>query len=198
MISDQFRKVEQFSPKQNNVTSMGVANTLVPAGSIISNVNNSNNVSGPGSGGRSPGVSIRPDSSGTLKTTISLGKNPSIVHSGPFYLMKEPPGNMEISAFVNFLINLIYFIENEDLTGATNLMAHYGLEHAYSKFIGKKVKEQLSAFLPNLPGLVDNPGNIVIHSLKLLYTYFLLIQIFNRIIVPYVELLKNRQYWERN
>jgi hypothetical protein len=31
------------------------------------------------------------DSSGTLKTTISLGKNPSIVHSGPFYLMKEPP-----------------------------------------------------------------------------------------------------------
>lgn len=42
-------------------------------------------------GGRSPLVS-RPDSSGTLKTTISLGKNPSIVHSGPFYLMKEPPG----------------------------------------------------------------------------------------------------------
>lgn len=31
------------------------------------------------------------DSSGTLKTKISLGKNPSIVHSGPFYLMKEPP-----------------------------------------------------------------------------------------------------------
>lgn len=43
-------------------------------------------------GGRSPIVS-RQDSSGTLKTTISLGKNPSIVHSGPFYLMKEPPGN---------------------------------------------------------------------------------------------------------
>lgn len=44
-------------------------------------------------GGRSPIVS-RQDSSGTLKTTISLGKNPSIVHSGPFYLMKEPPGNL--------------------------------------------------------------------------------------------------------
>lgn len=42
-------------------------------------------------GARSPIVS-RQDSSGTLKTTISLGKNPSIVHSGPFYLMKEPPG----------------------------------------------------------------------------------------------------------
>ena len=42
-------------------------------------------------GSRSPVVS-RQDSTGTLKTTISLGKNPSIVHSGPFYLMKEPPG----------------------------------------------------------------------------------------------------------
>lgn len=42
-------------------------------------------------GARSPLVS-RQDSSGTLKTTISLGKNPSILHSGPFYLMKEPPG----------------------------------------------------------------------------------------------------------
>lgn len=42
-------------------------------------------------GGRSPVVS-RQDSSGTLKTTISLGRNPSIVNSGPFYLMKEPPG----------------------------------------------------------------------------------------------------------
>lgn len=43
-------------------------------------------------GGRSPIVS-RQDSSGTLKMNISLGKIPSIVHSGPFYLMKDPPGN---------------------------------------------------------------------------------------------------------
>ena len=34
----------------------------------------------------------RQDSSGTLKTTITLGKNPSVLHRGPFYLMKEPPG----------------------------------------------------------------------------------------------------------
>lgn len=33
----------------------------------------------------------RPDSTGTLKTTISLGKVPSVIHSGPFYLMKEMP-----------------------------------------------------------------------------------------------------------
>ncbi|KAF4528395.1 hypothetical protein B566_EDAN015164 [Ephemera danica] len=90
-------------------------------------------------GARSPVVS-RQDSTGTLKTTISLGKNPSIVHSGPFYLMKEPPGESE-------------------LTGATNLMAYYGLEHSYSKFSGKKLKESLSSFLPNLPGMIDTPGS---------------------------------------
>ncbi|KAL1390283.1 hypothetical protein pipiens_012454 [Culex pipiens pipiens] len=96
--------------------------------------------------GRSP-VVARQDSSGTLKTTIQLGKNPSIVHSGPFYLMKEPPGEGE-------------------LTGATNLMAHYGLEHSYSKFSGKKVKEQLSSFLPNLPGVIDGPGHLDNSSLR--------------------------------
>ena len=38
-------------------------------------------------------------------------------------------------------------------------MAHYNLEHSYSKFSGKKLKEQLSSFLPNLPGIVDTPGD---------------------------------------
>jgi mediator of RNA polymerase II transcription subunit 19 len=83
------------------------------------------------------------DSSGTLKTTISLGKNPSIVHSGPFYLMKEPP------------------TDSESITGATNLMGYYGLEHSYSKFSGKKMKEQLSSFLPNLPMVMNGIGNNV-------------------------------------
>lgn len=46
-----------------------------------------------------------------------------------------------------------------ELTGATNLMAYYGLEHSYSKFSGKKLKEQLSSFLPNLPGIIDRPGH---------------------------------------
>ena len=43
-------------------------------------------------GSRSPAIP-RPDSSGTLKTTISLGKVPSVIHTGPFYLMKDLPGN---------------------------------------------------------------------------------------------------------
>ncbi|XP_033342586.1 mediator complex subunit 19 [Megalopta genalis] len=97
-------------------------------------------------GARSPVVS-RQDSTGTLKTTISLGKNPSIVHSGPFYLMKEPPGE-------------------SDLTGARNLMNYYGLEHSYSKFSGKKLKEQLSSFLPTLPGIIDRPGHLDNSSLR--------------------------------
>lgn len=87
------------------------------------------------------------DSTGTLKTKISLGKNPTIVHSGPFYLLKELP-------------------EKETLTGATNLINHYGLEHTYSKFNSKKVKEQLSSFLPTLPNVIDGPGVIENSSLR--------------------------------
>lgn len=187
MHVDQFRKMETYSPKSSP------------------------------RGGRSPIVS-RQDSSGTLKTTISLGKNPSIVHSGPFYLMKEPPGKhlhwhignrypftrsiqSRVDTNLNFIISeskncfvkncnaaateydlrerftctlfddiqaticdfhFVSSIEGEsELTGATNLMAYYGLEHSYSKFSGKKVKEQLSSFLPNLPGVIDGPGQIV-------------------------------------
>lgn len=107
-------------------------------------------------GARSPVVS-RQDSSGTLKTTILLGKNPSIVPSGPFYLMKEPPGKVSV-LFINKSLKKWCFKGESELTGATNLMAYYGLEHSYSKFSGKKLKEQLSSFLPTLPGVIDAPG----------------------------------------
>jgi len=99
-------------------------------------------------GSRSP-VVPRQDSTGTLKTTISLGKTPAIVHSGPFYLMKEIPSESEI-------------------TGATNLMVHYNLEHSYNKCCGRKTKDQLSAFLPNLPGNIDAPGSQDMSSLRML------------------------------
>ena len=72
----------------------------------------------------------RQDSSGTLKTTISLGRTPAIVHSGPFYLMKEPP-------------------EPSELTGASNLIAHHRLSNTYIKLLGKK-KNELSAFLHSM------------------------------------------------
>lgn len=72
----------------------------------------------------------RQDSSGTLKTTISLGRTPAIVHSGPFYLMKEPP-------------------EPSELTGATNLIAHHRLGNTYAKLLVKK-KNELGSFLHSM------------------------------------------------
>lgn len=72
----------------------------------------------------------RQDSSGMLKTTISLGRTPAIVHSGPFYLMKEPP-------------------EASEITGATNLITHHRLSNTYLKLSSKK-KNELGAFLHQL------------------------------------------------
>jgi len=118
-MSDQLRKVEQYSPKSS------------PRGS------------------RSP-VVPRQDSSGTLKTTISLlGKNPQIVPVGPFYLVNERAPQPQ-----------------SELTGATNLMAHYGLEHSYNKSSGKRVRDTLSSFLPLLPGYIDSPGQMDGSSLR--------------------------------
>ncbi|XP_053953476.1 mediator of RNA polymerase II transcription subunit 19 [Anastrepha obliqua] len=97
-------------------------------------------------GGRSPVVS-RQDSSGTLKTTISLGKTPTIIQTGPFYSMKEPPGKGE-------------------LTGDKDLMTEYGLHHTLTKFKDKKVKESLASFLPNLPGIYDTSSNLENSTLR--------------------------------
>ncbi|ESO02685.1 hypothetical protein HELRODRAFT_188804 [Helobdella robusta] len=99
-------------------------------------------------GSRSPAYP-RQDTTGTLKTTITLGKKPSVFQGGTFYLMRDPP-------------------EPSDLTGLTNLMAYHGLEHSYNKFSSRKVKEELSAFLPNLPGNIDQPGSVDNSSLRLL------------------------------
>ncbi|XP_076031235.1 mediator of RNA polymerase II transcription subunit 19-like isoform X2 [Oratosquilla oratoria] len=100
-------------------------------------------------GSRSPMANpmMRNDSTGTLKMTISAGKHPAVVHSGPFYLMKEPASEHE-------------------LTGAKNLMAHYGFEHSYNKFTGKKVRDSLSSFLPSLPGIIDTPAHLTNSSLR--------------------------------
>lgn len=86
----------------------------------------------------------RQDSSGTLKTTISLGRTPAIVHSGPFYLMKEPP-------------------EPSEITGSTNLIAHHRLSSTYTKLLGKK-KNDLGSFLHsmtdvNIPFNKPDPGS---------------------------------------
>ncbi|KAK2166705.1 hypothetical protein NP493_1293g01015 [Ridgeia piscesae] len=113
---------------------------------MMSDIGRQNSPKSSPRGSRSPACP-RQDSTGTLKTTIMLGKNPSVFHSGPFYLMKEPP-------------------EQGELTGSTNLMAYYGLEHSYNKYCSKKLKEELSAFLPNLPGNIDTPGLLDNSSLR--------------------------------
>merc|ERR1712218_760578 len=50
-------------------------------------------------------------------------------------------------------------LPRSEITGATNLMASKGLEHSYVKLTTKKMKDSLSSFLPNLPGVVDTPGS---------------------------------------
>uniref|UniRef100_A0A1A9ZCX9 Mediator of RNA polymerase II transcription subunit 19 n=1 Tax=Glossina pallidipes TaxID=7398 RepID=A0A1A9ZCX9_GLOPL len=96
--------------------------------------------------GRSPVVS-RQDSLGTLKATISLGKTPTIIQTGPFYSMKEPPSKGE-------------------LTGDKDLMTEYGLHHTSTKFKDKKVKESLASFLSNLPGIYDSMSNLENSTLR--------------------------------
>ena len=59
---------------------------------MMSDIGRQNSPKSSPRGSRSPAYP-RQDSTGTLKTTITLGKNPSVFHSGAFYLMKEPPGN---------------------------------------------------------------------------------------------------------
>jgi len=78
---------------------------------------------------------------GLLRTKISLGgRKPAVVM--PFSLMKpELPAPSPIN-------------------GSMNLLTYYGLDHAWNKFCAtnKKLKEELSAFLPHLPGNIDMPG----------------------------------------
>jgi len=88
----------------------------------------------PQRGSRSPSVNST-DQSGLLKVKLQLNQK-----SVPFYLMK--PDNIPIS----------------DVTGATNLMASRNLEHSFAKLASKKMKDNLSSFLPQLPGIVDAPG----------------------------------------
>jgi len=57
-----------------------------------------------------------------------------------------------------FYVTADVVTDASELTGTTNLMSYYGLEHSYNKFGSKKVKEELSAFLPTLPGNIDTSG----------------------------------------
>ncbi|KAL1232587.1 Mediator of RNA polymerase II transcription subunit [Trichinella spiralis] len=92
------------------------------------------------------------DSSGILRTKIALGRKPSVIM--PFYMMKN-----ELPTF-----------RPSPITGSMNLLSYYGLDHAFNKFCNnKKLKEELSAFLPNLPGNIDTPAQKDGSSLRQLF-----------------------------
>ena len=78
------------------------------------------------------------DQAGSLKVKLQIHPNKAPF---PFYLMRAD--NISLS----------------EVTGATNLMASKNLEHAYAKLASKKMKDSLSSFLPQLPGVVDTPGS---------------------------------------
>ena len=44
---------------------------------------------------------------------------------------------------------------HKTLKGAKDLLTHHGLSKAYEKYCQKKVKDTLSHFLPDLPGIVN-------------------------------------------
>ena len=116
---------------------------------------------------RTGGLVPSQNESGNLKLSIALGqKGPTIIQKGPFYLVCKDEKDLDP--------------QESTMTGATNLMASKGLEHSYVKLTSKitfldikvicstysmsfisakKMKDTLSSFLPQLPGVIDTPGS---------------------------------------
>ncbi|XP_029431704.1 mediator of RNA polymerase II transcription subunit 19 isoform X1 [Rhinatrema bivittatum] len=104
----------------------------------------SSSSSGPGS---VPGPPPLPPPPTVMGGVEEAARKAAAACGGPFYLLRELPAATE-------------------LTGSTNLITHYNLEHSFNKFCGKKVKEKLSNFLPDLPGMIDMPGSHDSSSLR--------------------------------
>jgi mediator of RNA polymerase II transcription subunit 19 len=96
-----------------------------------------------GGGGMPNNAAAAADQAGSLKMKLQIHPK-----QFPFYLMR--PDNISLS----------------EVTGATNLMASKNLEAAYAKLASKKMKDSLSSFLPQLPGVVDTPGSADNSSLR--------------------------------
>ncbi|VDP91410.1 unnamed protein product [Echinostoma caproni] len=73
---------------------------------------------------------------------VGSGQNWAVAPCEPFYLMgTEPPA------------------PDAALTGAKNLIEHYGLANSYQKYCSRPLRKELSAFLPYLSGNVDVPAS---------------------------------------
>ncbi|XP_031556911.1 mediator of RNA polymerase II transcription subunit 19-like [Actinia tenebrosa] len=79
-----------------------------------------------------------------VSTTSTPTPTTQTTSSSSFYLLRnDPPATTS----------------SDTTTGSENLLVHHGLEQVYQKFCSKKVKESLSAFLPHVPGYIDEKGN---------------------------------------
>ena len=55
---------------------------------------------------------------------------------------------------------VFYALDESDISGSLNLLQYYQLESAYQKMaLTKHPKEELSSFLPDLPGFLDTPAS---------------------------------------
>ena len=82
-------------------------------------------------GSRSPAYVPRQDSTGTLKTTISLGKVPSVIHTGPFYLLKDVPGM--IFDFVIIIIIMLVILHLHNTVRLGNEHKNHGAQQGQFK-----------------------------------------------------------------
>merc|ERR1712113_587508 len=73
---------------------------------------------------------------------VGSGQNWAVAPCEPFYLMGTQRSQTECA-----------------LTGAKNLIEHYGLESAYQKFCSRRLREELSGFLSHLTGNIDVPAS---------------------------------------
>uniref|UniRef100_A0A5K3EQY9 Mediator of RNA polymerase II transcription subunit 19 n=1 Tax=Mesocestoides corti TaxID=53468 RepID=A0A5K3EQY9_MESCO len=74
---------------------------------------------------------------------VGSGHNRSVAQCEPFYLLDSD-----------------WATPDAPLTGAKNLIEHYGLKTAYQKFFRGNLKDELSGFLPNLSGNVNMPASV--------------------------------------
>lgn len=73
---------------------------------------------------------------------IGTGINRTVTSLEPFYLLESE-----------------WTMTDDQITGATNLIDHYGLKNAYQKYFRGNLKEELSGFLTHLSGNVNTPAS---------------------------------------
>lgn len=82
---------------------------------------------------------------------IRTGANRTVRNTEPFYLLESD-----------------WSTTDHPITGAANLIEHFGLKNAYQKYFRGNLKEELSGFLSHLSGNVNTPASTDDSGLMLL------------------------------